>query len=232
MDPAGTSRFRAGVVARSRFTEDLLVDQAARGLTQYVILGAGLDTLTQRNPGLASMLHIFEVDQPGPQTWKRERLTELGYGIPPGLHLIPVDFEADQSWWDRLVAAGFSPARSAVVASLGVSMYLTKEANAATLSQVASLAPGSSLVMSFAPPLAQLDRRDRAARLLAEQGAQASGTPWLSSFAPQELLTLARRAGFKHARHITAAMLNERYFAKRRDRLRTSPGEELLFATT
>jgi methyltransferase (TIGR00027 family) len=232
MHPAGTSRFRAGIVARSRFTEDLVAEQAANGVTQYVILGAGLDTFAQRKPELAARIRVFEVDQPGPQAWKRERLTELGYGIPPWLRLVPVDFEADGQWWDCLAAAGFDPAEPAVVASLGVSMYLTKEANEAALRQLAQLAPGSALVMTFAPPLDLLEDTDRAARLVAEHGARASGTPWLSSFAPQELLAMARQAGFKHASHVSAAMLNERYFAARPDDLRTSPGEELLLATT
>jgi methyltransferase (TIGR00027 family) len=129
MHPAGTSRYRAGIVARSRFTEDLAAEQAANGVTQYVILGASLDTFAQREPQLASRIRVFEVDQPGPQTWKSERLTELGYGIPPWLCLVPVDFEADAQWWDRLAAAGFDAAEPAVVASLGVSMYLTKDAN-------------------------------------------------------------------------------------------------------
>jgi methyltransferase (TIGR00027 family) len=177
-------------------------------------------------------MRVFEVDRPGPQAWKRERLTELGYGVPPWLRLVPVDFEADGSWWDRLVAAGFDVAEPAVVASLGVSMYLTKEANAATLRQLASLAPGSTLIMTFAPPLDLLDEQARAGRLTAENGARASGTPWLSSFAPQEILALARQAGFKDASYVSAAMLNDRYFAARTDHLRTAPGEELLVATT
>ena len=86
--------------------------------------------------------------------------------------------------------------------------------------------------MTFAPLLDLLDDQDRAARRFAEQGARASGTPWLSSFAPQDILAMARHAGFKDARHVSAAMLNERYFAARTDDLRTSPGEELLVATT
>jgi methyltransferase (TIGR00027 family) len=232
MHPAGTSTFRAGIVARSRFTEDLVAERAANGVAQYVILGAGLDTFAQRQPELASRMRVFEVDRPVPQAWKRERLTELGYGIPPWLRLVPVDFEADGSWWDRLVAAGFDVAEPAVVASLGVSMYLTKEANAATLRQLASLAPGSTLIMTFAPPLDLLDEQARAGRLTAENGARASGTPWLSSFAPQEILALARQAGFKDASYVSAAMLNDRYFAARTDDLRTAPGEELLVATT
>jgi methyltransferase (TIGR00027 family) len=232
MHPVGTSRFRAGIVARSRFAEDLVAEREGHGVAQYVILGAGLDTFAQRQPGLASRIRVFEVDRPGPQAWKRERLTELGYRIPAWLRLVPVDFEAGGSWWGRLVAAGFDPGEPAVVASLGVSMYLTKDANAATLRQLASLAPGSTLVMTFAPPLELLDEEDRNARLVTETGARASGTPWLSSFAPRDMLALARDAGFKDARYVSAAMLNRRYFAGRSDGLRTSSGEELLVAAT
>jgi len=98
MDPRGTSLFRASIVARARFIEDLVVEQAGRGVGQYVILGAGLDTFAQRRPEIASGLRIFEVDQPGPQAWKRQRLTELGFGIPEWLRFVPVDFEAGGSW--------------------------------------------------------------------------------------------------------------------------------------
>src|SRR5579864_1586813 len=82
MNPQGTRRLRASIVARARFIEDLVVEQAAHGISQYVILGAGLDTFAQRRPEIASHLRVFEVDQPVPQTWKRRRLTELGFGIP------------------------------------------------------------------------------------------------------------------------------------------------------
>src|ERR1700679_4040611 len=94
MDPAGTSGFRAAIVARARFIEDLVAERASEGVDQYVILGAGLDTLVQRRPELAAHLRVFEVDQPGPQAWKRRRLIELGYGIPGWLRLVPGDFEA------------------------------------------------------------------------------------------------------------------------------------------
>jgi methyltransferase (TIGR00027 family) len=232
MDRVRTARFRAGIVARSRFAEDLVAEQAGRGVAQYVILGAGLDTFAQRQPALASRLRVFEVDRAGPQAWKRERLTELGYGIAAWLRFVPVDFEAGEGWRERLEAAGFDIGQPAVVASLGVSMYLTRDANAATLRQLAALAPRSTLVMTFAPPLDLLDDEDRAGRLVTEKGARASGAPWLSFFAPAEILALARDAGFKDARHVSAAMLNQRYFAGRTDGLRTSSGEELLVAGT
>jgi methyltransferase (TIGR00027 family) len=231
MDPGGTSRFRAGIVARARFVEDLVASESGRGVGQYVILGAGLDTFAQRRPELAGRLRVFEVDQPGPQAWKRQRLTELGFGVPDWLRLVPVDFEAGGSWRDQLAAAGFDPGQPAVVASTGVSMYLTKEANAATLRQIASLAAGSTLAMTFQLPLELLDAEDRPGRLAAENGARASGTPFLSFFDPPEMLALAREAGFSDARHVSADALNERYFAGRADGLRMAR-EDLLVATT
>ena len=172
------------------------------------------------------------MDQPGPQAWKRQRLIELGYGIPDWLRLVPVDFEAD-SWWERLKAAGFDVGQPAVVASTGVSMYLTKDAIAATLRQVAALATGSTFAMTFLLPLELMDPEIRPGFEMAQKGARASGTPFLSFFTPSEMLALAREAGFKEAQHVSASTLAERYFAGRADGLRPPKnGEELLVATT
>lgn len=232
MDPQFTRPFRASIVARARFIEDLVIEHAGRGLTQYVILGAGLDSFAQRRPDVASRMTVFEVDQPGPQAWKRQRLAELGFGVPQWLRFVPVDFEARESWQEALVAAGFDASRPAIVVSTGVSMYLSKEANAATLRQVASLAPGSMLAMTFLLPLEMADPDVRPGLEMAEKGARASGTPFISFFTPPEMLALARENGFRDARHVSADMLTERYFAGRADGLRPPRNaEELLLAT-
>lgn len=233
MDLQRTSPFRASIVARARFIEDLVEEQLARGVAQYVILGAGLDTFAQRKPEIAAKLKVFEVDQPGPQAWKRQRLLDLGYGIPDGLRFVPVDFEAGDSWWDQLAAAGFDASQPAVVSSTGVSMYLTREAIAATLRQVAQLAPGSLLAMTFLLPLELADPEVRPGLEMAEKGARASGTPFISFFTPAEIMALAREAGFEDARHISAAALAQRYFADRKDGFRPpNNAEELLIAAT
>ncbi|MEV0032470.1 class I SAM-dependent methyltransferase [Nocardia sp. NPDC050793] len=230
MDPQTTSPMRAGMVSRARFVEDLLAEQIDRGVDQYVLLGAGLDTFAQRRPELLPRLTVFEVDQPGPQAWKRQRLTELGFALPDQLRLVPVDFEVD-SWWERLIAAGFDPSKPAVVASTGVSMYLTREANIATLRQISTLAPGSALATTFMLPLELVGSGEQQMRRFAEQGARASGTPFLSFFRPDEIVSLAEEAGFAAAQHISSEELTRRYFADRTDGLRPAESEQILVAT-
>jgi methyltransferase (TIGR00027 family) len=233
MDPRFTSPFRASIVARARFIEDLVAEQAGHGVSQYVILGAGLDTFAQRRPEIASRLHVFEIDRPGPLAWKRQRLIELGFGVPEWLRLVPVDFEAGDAWSLRLADAGFDAGRPAVVASTGVSMYLTKAATAATLRQIAALAPGSTLAMTFLLPLELAAAEVRPGVEASAKGARASGTPFISFFTPADMLALAREAGFSDVQHVSAAALAERYFAGRTDGLRPPDnGEELLVATT
>jgi methyltransferase (TIGR00027 family) len=232
MDPNATKLFRASIVARARFIEDLVVEQAS-DIGQYVILGAGLDSFAQRRPEVASRLKVFEVDQPGPQAWKRERLIQLSFGIPEWLRLVPVDFEAGDSWWEKLLAAGFDIRSPTVVASSGVSMYLTKEAVAATLRQVAALGPGATFAMTFLVPLELMDPEVRPGFAMAEKGARASGTPFISFFTPKEMIDLAREAGFKDAQHVSGTVLAQRYFAGRTDGFRPPDNaEELLVAKT
>jgi methyltransferase (TIGR00027 family) len=232
MDPHFTRLFRASIVVRARFIEDLVIEQAGRGVRQYVILGAGLDTFAQRRPEVASQLMVFEVDRPGPQAWKRERLIELGYGVPDWLRLVPVDFEAGGSWIERLNAAGFYAGQPAVVASTGVTMYLTRDAIAATMRQVATLAPGSTLAMTFILPMKFAEPEERAGFEAAARGARASGTPFISFFTPPEMMALAREAGFREIQHVPASALNQRYFAGRTDGLHTGSSESLLIAST
>jgi methyltransferase (TIGR00027 family) len=232
MDPVGTRGFRAAIVARARFVEDLVEEQMAVGVAQFVLLGAGLDTLAERRPDLGAHLRIFEVDRPETQTWKRRRLMELGLAIPEFLRFVPIDFETGASWWDGLSAAAFDAGQRAVVASTGVSMYLAKETTAATLRQLATLAPGSTVAMSFLLPAELIDEADRPGLEASSRGARASRTPFVSFFTPDEIVTMARDAGFVDVRHVTGTQLAERYFAGRPDGLRPSTGEDLIVATT
>jgi methyltransferase (TIGR00027 family) len=232
MHPQGTRGYRASIVGRARFIEDLVQEAVLHRVSQYVILGAGLDTFAQRRPELASKLRVFEIDKPETQAWKRQRLVELGFGISKNLQFVPVDFEAGESWWEKLGKHGFNVHQPAVVASTGVSMYLTKEANRDTLRQMVTLAPGSTLAMTFMVPLDMIDAAERPQHEMVYERARAAGTPFISFFRPPEMLALAREAGFRMVHHTSRDEIIRRYFAGRPDGLQPSSGEEFLVATT
>jgi len=226
-----TKRIRASVVARARFIEDLIIEQSEQGITQYVILGAGLDTFAQRRADIASTLQVYEIDQPDTQTWKQQRLIELGFGIPEWLHFVSVNFETS-SWWEQLLKAEFDISKQTVVSCTGVSLYLTKDAIISTLKQIATLAPGSTLAMTFYLPMELLDEEDKPLQLIAEKGAREAGTPFVSFFTPNEILALASEAGFKEATTISTKDMEGLYFRDRTDHLLPASGEMFLLATT
>jgi methyltransferase (TIGR00027 family) len=227
MHPVGTGGYRAALVARTRFVEDLLIEQ---GIGQYVLLGAGLDTFAQRHRGLADRVQVFEIDQPGCQAWKRQRLEDLGYGVAQNLHLVPVDFEDQDDWWQALLDAGFDEAATALVSSSGVSMYITKEATTATLRRLTGMAAGSVVAMTFMLPFDLINQAERAGLERAARGALASGTPWISFYAPEEILSIASDAGFSEVHYVPTAELATRYLAGRTDGLRAAEGEGILLA--
>jgi methyltransferase (TIGR00027 family) len=229
MHPDGTRAFRASIVARARYLDDLVIERAAAGVGQYVILGAGLDSFAQRHPDVA--VRIFEVDQPGTQDWKRRRLSEIGYPPGPNLQFVPVDFERGEAFPDALRTNGFDADRPAVFSSMGVSMYLTKEATEATLRQVSALAGGSVLAMTFMLPVELVDADERPMQESVEAAAAGSGTPFISHYAPAEMVEMCRAAGFSAAQHVSPDDLTTRYFAERTDGLRPPTAEQLIVAT-
>lgn len=226
-----TRRLRASIVARARFIEDLMVEQSGQGIGQYVILGAGLDSFAQRRPEIASKLHIYEIDQPDTLAWKQQRLIELGYGVPAHLHFVPVDFETS-SWWAELLKAGFEADKPAVVACTGVTLYLTREAIVSTLRQLAGLAPGTTTAITLYLPVELLEGEDKMLMEISMKGASASGTPMISFFSPEEMLDLARKAGFKTAKLVSTKDMEQLYFTGRTDDLSPANGEVFLIATT
>lgn len=110
MHPDFTKRLRASVVARACLMDDIAVEANKKGIGQCVILGAGLDSFAQRRTDILPQIQLFEIDQPGTQAWKQQRLNDLGVDIPPQLHFVPVNFETT-SWWNELLNAGFDTGR-------------------------------------------------------------------------------------------------------------------------
>lgn len=215
---------RRGIFAvRSRYAEDELGMAVQNGISQYVLLGAGLDSFAYRRPDLMRVLHVYEVDHPASQSWKRARLAELGIEHPPKLHYVPSNFEHATLTSD-LAAGGVNRNARAFFSWLGVTQYLTRDAVLGTLREIASAtAPGSELVVQFIKSAATLSREE--ADLVAALAARAAslGEPWLSFFDPEDLETALRQTGFEQIVHFGAHEAAERYLRGRTDEL-TLPG--------
>lgn len=230
MAPDFSKNMRASIVGRARLIEDLVEEQLSRGVDQYVLLGAGLDTFTQRRPDLEPRLQIYEIDQPETQSWKQRRLIELGYNSTTNLHFVPVNFETGEAWPQKLITAGFDKNKPATVVSTGVSMYLSLEANLKTFSQVTKLAPGTIFATTFMLSLDLLDDKERSLMEFVMNRAKESGTPFLSLFSPNDIISLAKKSGFKEANYVSGKDIYEKYFSKRTDGLRAGNAEAFLVA--
>lgn len=212
--------FRAYLAARTRYTEDRLAEAVASGVEQFVVLGAGLDTFAYRNP--YERVHVFEVDFPATQEWKRALLKERGIAEPASLTYIPIDLER-HSLAEGLAGSGFDWKRAAFFGWLGVVPYLTLDAFRKTLKTIAELPAGSGVSFDyvFAPETLSPARQEIFARL--ENRLVDAGEPMKLFFDPGRLADELRRAGFVCYDQADSERLNDLYFRDREDGLRLSP---------
>lgn len=206
---------RAFMVARSRYAEDNLARAVAGGVAQYVLLGAGLDTFAHRNhfPGL----HVFEVDHPATQEWKRELLSAGHIPIAGAHSYVPVDFET-QTLASQLDAAGFDAAQPAFFSWLGVVPYLTLEAFRSTIGLVGAMPAGSGIVLDYSQPRHALPPLERLALDSLASRVQLAGEPFQLFFTPEEIAHELR--AFGGIEDMGSAEINARYFSGRADALK------------
>lgn len=189
---------RAQVLCRSRFTEDHLAACVRAGLTQYVILGAGLDSFAYRTK---SAVRVFEVDHPATQQWKRGQLAAARIAVPDTVSFVAMDFERDQLV-GCLAQAGFDPSRPALVSWLGVTMYLTGAAISQTLAEISGFAPSTQLITDYFLPAALRDDTGNVYAGLVAPAAAERGEPWLTFLAPDDMSALLQRRGFGAVEHV------------------------------
>jgi methyltransferase (TIGR00027 family) len=209
---------RAFVAVRSRYAEDELAKAIERGVRQYVVLGAGLDTFSYRNIYAGLGLRVFEVDHPATQAWKRRLLEAAQITVPGETTLVPVDFER-QALPDALESAGFHPAESAFFSWLGVTPYLTEIAFTNTLAFIASIQPQTGVVFDYAVTRSALSFLERLALDALSARVAKAGEPFQLFFEPKQLIALLRQAGFRQIEDLGAEQINARYFTQRADGL-------------
>jgi methyltransferase (TIGR00027 family) len=216
------------IAARSRFSEDAMAASVVRGVRQVVILGAGLDTFSLRNPHADQDVQIFEVDHPATQAWKRERIVQAGLEVPASVTFAPVDFER-QSLSEGLAAAGFRLDRPAYFQWLGVTPYLTREAIVATLDFIAGIA-GSEVVFEYAEPFENLAPAVRANAMAVAARTASLGEPWLSLFDPAEMSALLRERRFALTEDLSRIEVADRYYGDLRPGTPAGAGPHLVRA--
>jgi len=228
-DPARRP-MRLFVTARSRFSEDALAASVACGARQVVVLGAGLDTFSLRNPFAKKGVRVFEIDHPETQAWKRMRLEQAGIALPTSLTFAPIDFER-QSLAEGLANAGFDRSRAAFFQWLGVVPYLTREAISCTLDIIAGV-PASAVVFDYTEPFENHPPERRANLMATADRAAARGEPWLSFFNPGDLSALLRDKGFTDIEDLGFADLVSRYSPGLAKGLHRGPGGHVVRATS
>lgn len=215
LEKPASAALRAFLVARSRYAEDCLATAYARGVRQYCVLGAGLDTFGLRN-GYEG-LRVFEVDHPATQAWKRGLLERNGIAAPETLTFVPVDFERE-TLRERMNIAGFDLGAPVFFGWLGVVIYLTLDAFRETLEFVRGRAKGSGVAMDYGQPREVLPPRERMERDSLSARVVLAGEPFQLFFTPEEMR--AELEGFGAVEDLGWEELNARYFAGRDDALR------------
>ena len=210
---------RGIIVMRARFVEDLLTEAIARGVTQYVILSAGLDSFAYRRRDVEKILRIYEVDLPGTQEWKRNRLIEAGIGIPGNVVFVPIDFEK-QSLPEAIAASGYCDKEPAFFSWLGATQYLTEDAVLHTLHTIVRMAaPGSQIIFQYNVPDSMLEDEDLKVREFLEKTCQEKGEPLLSAFAPGRLASMLEDMGYYEVMDFAPRDAFYQYFRGRNDGL-------------
>jgi methyltransferase (TIGR00027 family) len=221
---------RALFAFRSKFAEDRLADAALRGVRQYVVLGAGLDTFAWRQPAFARTMRVFYLDHPCSLAWTTEQFRKRGLSTPPNLSFVPADLEA-QEIAARLDEHGFEREVGTFSSLLGVTQYLSRDAVQAIFRFAASLAAQSEIVFSFTPPDDELDDEELAAAVQSAALTKTMGEPWTTRLRPSEAFGLLTHSGFGEVLHLTPKRAQQRYFADRNDMLRAPKLEQLMAAT-
>ncbi len=201
----------AGVVIRSRYTEDALREAVNRGTRQYVLIGAGLDSFALRRPAFSEALEIIEIDHPATQSFKIQRIKECGISLPQSVHFVAADL-ANEDLAAVLARSSFRKNEPAFFSWLGVTVYLTREANLATLGAVASCsARGSELVFTYVD---QIEFAPGGSRSLRDPNAQAvamMGEPYVSGFNPKEIANDLKQIGLELVEDLDGQKMSERY---------------------
>lgn len=226
----GRRSMRIFIAVRARFAEDALSADVGRGVSQVVILGAGLDTFAYRQP-YGDRIHVFEADHPATQAWKRERLRDTGITVPSNVTFAAIDLEREPLR-DGLTAAGFQSNERSFFIWLGVVPYLSEASTWSTLQAIGSLEGGASVVFDYANPPHSFNPALRAIHERRAARVAELGEPWVNYFETAVLVEGLGRAGFVRVEDLGPRAIAGRYFPHRLASLSGDAGGHVVLAST
>ena len=166
------------MASRTAFFDKFFLDATRAGISQVVILAAGLDARAWRLPfkkGGPDGTTVYELDQPRVLDFKSSTLAE--HGAEPACNRIAVPVDLRQDWPKALQEAGFDASAPSAWSAEGLMPYLPAAAQDLLFERVQGLtAAGSRIAVEalgpkFLDPEAREKRRawmDRIRALMAE----------------------------------------------------------------
>jgi methyltransferase (TIGR00027 family) len=136
-----------GLICRTRYIDDVLLEAIREGCEAVVNLGAGMDSRALRIPGIETVRY-FELDFPELLKDKRAYIDKKGGGLPANVTLVPIDFNS-QDIGEELMKAGYSLSARTFFIWEGVTQYISREAVDNTLRYIAGSVTGSRIVFTY-----------------------------------------------------------------------------------
>ena len=220
---------RTFAIMRSRFTEDELSAAIDRGVRQYVILGAGLDTSPYRAGHPSEKINTYEIDHPDTQRWKLDRLAKAQIPVRDNLRYVAIDFE-HQSLIEGLEESEFDFTQPTFFSWLGVTYYLRPESVRSIFRQISTSAPSSQLIFDFVVDDSELDEDGRKDVATISMYAEKAQEPWLSRYSSRQLQDILRQDGFNEVFYFSHELASARYLKDRSDGLAIHPAIQMMSA--
>jgi methyltransferase (TIGR00027 family) len=220
----------AQVLSRAKYVEEKLEQAVSKGISQYVIIGAGFDSFCLRRPSFSADLRIYEIDHPVTQQIKRKRLMEILSSSPKGVEFLSIDLEK-RTIANALSDASFLKGEKAFFSWLGVVSYLSEDAVFAVLRDLACFADhGSEIVFDYLIPTSKMTLEDRQALGRGMRMIERWGEPVKSYFDPGGFPGEVSLLGYHIFENQSPDEMNKRFFRDREDNLRTHSSAYIIHA--
>ncbi len=201
-------------VGRAAYAETALKLAVEMGARQYLIIGAGYDSFSYRQPDWGKKLKIFEIDRPVMINDKRKRIKNVCEALPDNLNYVEIDLVKDSLANKMLACHDFDCTRISFCSLLGISYYLTKADFKNIIQRLAEIVPkGSSIVFDYPD---ENTYTDKAGERTKKQVMMADGANevMLAGYSYNDIEYLLSDCGFLIYEHLTPDEITAQYFSK------------------